>query len=108
MVDDQVSSKFTKKKIRKILGPTLAVVGLLYTYRSHLHACPREVIFIAWSLLPPIWLILENWLLFDVNEESLSDFEVFKHNQSLARNLVGWFFGFSRSLLPGRIKRLRN
>ena len=29
MIDDQVSPEFTKKKIRKILGPTLALVGLL-------------------------------------------------------------------------------
>ena len=94
MADDQVPRVFTKKKIRKILGPALALIGLLYTYRSHLNACPREIIFIAWSLLPPIWLILENWLLFDVKEESLSDFEVFKHNQSLARNLWGGFLIF--------------
>ena len=104
MVDDQVSRKFTKKKIRKILGPTLALVGLLYTYRSHLNACPREVIFIAWSLLPPIWLILENWLLFDVNEESLSDFQVFKHNQSLARNLWGGFLIFLAVYYMGGLK----
>jgi hypothetical protein len=104
MVDDQVSSKFTKKKIRKFLGPMLALVGLLYTYRSHLHACPREVIFMAWSLLPPVWLILENWLLFDVNEESLSDFEVFKHSQSLARNLWGGFLIFLAVYYMGGLK----
>ena len=104
MADDQASSKFTKKKIRKILGPLLAIVGLLYTYRSHLNACPREVIFIAWSLLPPIWLILENWLLFDVNEESLSDYEVFKYNQSLARNLWGGFLIFLAVYYMGGLK----
>ena len=104
MADDQVSSKFTKKQIRKILGPLLAIVGLLYTYRSHLNACPREVIFIAWSLLPPIWLILENWLLFDVNKESLSDYEVFKHNQSLARNLWGGFLIFLAVYYMGGLK----
>ncbi len=104
MADDRASSKFTKKKIRKILGPLLAIVGLLYTYRSHLNACPREVIFIAWSLLPPIWLILENWLLFDVNEESLSDYEVFKYNQSLARNLWGGFLIFLAVYYMGGLK----
>ena len=91
MSDNKVIGKWTKVKIRKILGPTLAIVGLLYTYRSHLNACPREVIFAAWALLPPLWLILEHWLLFDRDEESLADFETFKHNQNLARNLWGGF-----------------
>ena len=72
--DNKVTKKWEKAKIRKILGPALAIVGLLYTYRSHLDACPREVIFASWALLPPIWLILEHWLLFDRNEEPSKDF----------------------------------
>ena len=87
MLGNKIVNKWTKAKIRKVLGPALAVLGLLYTYRSHLNACPREIIFAAWAVLPPIWLILEYWLLFDRIEESLADFEAFKHSQALARNL---------------------
>ena len=94
MSDSEMANKWTKSKIRKILGPALAVLGLLYTYRSHLNACPREIILAAWALLPPIWFILEYWLLFDRNEESLADFEAFKHSQALARNLWGGFLIF--------------
>jgi hypothetical protein len=99
--DNKVTKKWGKAKIRKILGPALAIVGLLYTYRSHLDACPREVIFAAWALLPPIWLILERWLLFDRNEESSKDFETFKHSQSLARNLWVGFLIFLAAFYSG-------
>ena len=101
MSDNELADKWTKAKIRKILGPVLAVLGLLYTYRSHLNACPREVIFVAWSVLPPIWLILEYWLLFDRTEESLADFEAFKHSQALARNLWGGFLIFLATFYLG-------
>ena len=84
----------TKAKIRKVLGPTLVVLGLFYTYRYHLNACPRELIFAGWAVLPPVWLILEYWLLFDRIEESLAAFEAFKHSQALARNLWGGFLIF--------------
>ena len=94
MSNNKVTMGWTKKKIRKFLGPTLAIIGLLYTYRSHLDECPREVIFAAWALLPPVWLILEYWLLFDRNKESLEDFEAFKYNQNLARNLWVGFLIF--------------
>ena len=87
-------NKMAKTKIRKILGPTLAILGLLYTYHSHMDGCPREVIFAGWAILPPIWLIFEYWLLFDRTEESLADFEAFKHSQALARNLWGGFLIF--------------
>jgi hypothetical protein len=99
--DNKVTKKWKKSKIRKTLGPILAIVGLFYTYRSHLDACPREVIFAAWALLPPIWLILEYWLLFDRNEESSKDFETFKHSQSLARNLWGGFLIFLVAFYSG-------
>ena len=94
MSDNEIENKWSKAKIRKVLGPSLAVLGLLYTYRSHLNACPREVIFAGWAVLPPIWLILEYWLLFDRTKESLADFEAFKHGQALARNLWGGFLIF--------------
>ena len=99
--DNKATEKWGKAKIRRILGPTLAIVGLLYTYRSHLNACPREIIFAAWALLPPVWLIFEHWLLFDRNEESSKDFETFKHNQSLARNLWGGFLIFLAAFYSG-------
>ena len=98
---NKATGKWGKAKIRRVLGPTLAIVGLLYTYRSHLNACPRGIIFAAWALLPPIWLIFEHWLLFDRNEESSKDFETFKHNQSLARNLWGGFLIFLAAFYSG-------
>ena len=101
MSDNEAANKWTKTKIRKILGPTLAVLGLFYTYRSHLNACPRELIFAGWAVLPPVWLILEYWLLFDRVEESLADFEAFKHGQTLARNLWGGFLIFLAAFYLG-------
>jgi len=94
MPNNGVINKWKKAKIRKVLGPTLAVLGLIYTYRSHINACPRELIFAAWAVLPPIWLILEYWLLFDKAEESLADFDAFRYSQTLARNLWGGFLIF--------------
>jgi hypothetical protein len=98
---NKATGKWGKAKIRRVLGPTLAIVGLFYTYRSHLNACPREIIFAAWALLPPVWLIFEHWFLFDRNEESSKDFETFKHNQSLARNLWGGFLIFLAAFYSG-------
>jgi hypothetical protein len=86
-IDNKVLGKWTKAKTRRVLGPVLTIIGLFYTYHSHLDGCPREVIFVAWAMLPPIWLIFEYWLLFDSDEKSSKDFEEFKHSQSLARNL---------------------
>ena len=94
MSNNEAESRWTKVKVRKILGPVLAILGLLYTYRSHLNACPREIIFAGWAVLPPIWLILEYWLLFDRTEESSVNFKAFKHSQALARNLWGGFLIF--------------
>ena len=87
MSGNDLQTKWTKIKVRKILGPTLAVLGLLYTYRSHLDACPPEVIFFAWSILPPMWLIFEYWFFYDKTETTLDNFDAFKHSQALARNL---------------------
>lgn len=101
MPNSEVMNKLIKVKIRKILGPTLALLGLLYTYHSHLDGCPREVIFAGWAILPPIWLILEYWLLFDRTQESLADFESFKHSQTLARNLWGGFLIFLAAFYLG-------
>ena len=91
---NKATGMWAKSKIRRILGPVLVIVGLFYTYHSHLDGCPREIIFLAWALLPPIWLIIEYWLLFDRNEESSRDFEIFKHSHSLARNLWVGFLVF--------------
>ena len=99
--DNKATGKWEKAKIRRGLGPALAMVGLFYTYHSHLDGCPREIIFAAWALLPPIWLIFEHWLLFDRNEESSKDFETFKHSQSLARNLWGGFLIFLAAYYSG-------
>jgi len=99
--DNKATEKWTKAKIRRILGPALAMVGLFYTYHSHLDGCPREIIFLAWALLPPIWLVLEYWLLFDRNEESSKDFETLKHGQGLAQNLWIGFLIFLAAYYSG-------
>ncbi len=78
------TQKWTKAKIRRILGPTLVVAGLLYTYRSHFNHCPHEIILGAWIIIPPIWFFIEYNLLFDKKTE---DFEHLKYEQELARNL---------------------
>ena len=101
MSNNKTKIKWTKAKIRKILGPVLAILGLLYTYHSHVDGCPREVIFAGWAVGPPIWLIFEYWLLFDKTEESLADFEAFKHSQTLARNLWGGFLIFLAAFYLG-------
>ncbi len=79
-------SKWTRKKIREVLTPVLVVIGLLYTYHSHVTGCPRQVILGSWAVLPPVWMFIE-YLLFDSKTESLEDFEHFKYRQSLLRNL---------------------
>ncbi len=99
--DNKATGVWVNSNIRRILGPVLAIVGLFYTYRSHLDGCPREIIFLGWALLPPIWLIIEYWLLFDRNEESSKDFETFKHGQSLARNLWVGFLIFLAAYYSG-------
>ena len=75
---------WAKSKIRKYLGPVLVVVGLAYTYHSHITGCPRYVIFAGWALGPPVWFILEYGLLYEAENE---DFGAFRHYQSLCRTL---------------------
>ncbi len=86
MADDLQTKKWTKAKIRKILGPTLIVAGMLYTVRSHFNACPHEVILAGWAIAPPIWLFIE-YQLFDREKESPQEFEHFKYGQQLVRNV---------------------
>ncbi len=101
MAENSAPEKWTRARIRKILGPALAVVGLFYTYHSHLDGCPREVILAAWAVLPPLWLIVEYWLLFDRNRESSMEFEAFKYSQALARNLWIGFLAFLAAFYLG-------
>ena len=101
MAENSAPGKWTRVKIRKILGPALVVAGLLYTYRSHLDGCPREVILAAWAVLPPLWQIVEYWLLFDRNRESPLEFEAFRHSQVLARNLWIGFLAFLAAFYLG-------
>ncbi len=79
----------------------MAVAGLFYTYHSHLDGCPREIILAAWAVLPPLWLIVEYWLLFDRNRESPLEFEAFRHSQALARNLWIGFLAFLAAFYLG-------
>lgn len=95
------SEQWTRAKIRKILGPALVVAGLLYTYRSHVAGCPHHLILAAWAVLPPLWFILEYWLLFDRSRESSVAFEAFRYGQTLARNLWLGFLAFLTAFYLG-------
>ena len=88
MEQKKPKTEWTKRELRKVLGLTLVTIGLVYTYHSHLNACPRHVILGGWAIGPAIWFIVEYWFLFDPKEENLEDF---KHYQLLGRNL---WFGF--------------
>jgi hypothetical protein len=90
---------YKKPEIRKYLGPLLMVVGLAYTYHSHITGCPRYVIFAGWALGPPVWLMLEYALLFDSENE---DFVAFKHYQSLCRNLWLGFMAYLAAFYLGQ------
>lgn len=87
MMNPMQQKKWTPAKIRKVLGPALIVLGMLYTYRSHSTGCPRATILAGWAIVPPIWLAIEYLLLFDRRNESLEDFQHFRHVQQLTRNI---------------------
>ena len=88
-----------KSEVRKYLGPVLVALGLAYTYHSHITGCPRHVIFAGWALGPPVWFILEYSLLYDAENE---DLDVFKHYQSLCRNLWLGFMAYLAAFYLGR------
>ena len=92
-------NSWTKPEIRKYLGPFLVVVGLAYTDHSHVTGCPRYVIFAGWALGPPVWFILEYGLLFDAKKE---DLKIFRHYQSLCRNLWLGFLAYLAAFYLGR------
>ena len=91
-------TEWSKRKIRKFLGPALVIMGLGYTYHSHLSGCPRQVILGGWAMGPPIWFIIEYWFFFDAKEE---DLQLFKHYQSLGRNLWVGFLTFLAAFYLG-------
>ncbi len=68
-------SKWSRQKIRRALTPVVWAAGLLYTVRSHYTGCPREVILAGWLIAPAVWLMLENWFLYERGKE---DWELFK------------------------------
>ncbi len=76
----------TRIKISKAFLPTLMVLGILYTIRSHVTDCPPQTILGAWTVLPPVAFIID-YMLFDRKRESKEEFEHFKYVQGLARNL---------------------
>ena len=84
MDENTNQSNWTKAKIRSILCPTIWVIGLLYTVRSHFNACPHAVILGGWLMGPPVWLVLEFLFLFD---KTTDNWKFFKHTQMLQRNL---------------------
>ena len=88
-----------KSEIRKYLGALLVAGGLAYTYHSHITGCPRHVIFAGWALGPPVWFILEYYLLFDPENE---DFGTFRHYQGLYRNLWFGFIAYLATFYLGR------
>ena len=91
-------SVWSKRKIRKFLGPVLVAIGLGYTYHSHLTGCPRYVIFAGWAMGPPVWFAIEYWCLFDAKVE---DFQSFNHYQTLGRNLWLGFLAYLAAFYLG-------
>ena len=91
-------SMWSKRKIRKFLGPVLVAIGLGYTYHSHLTGCPRYVIFAGWALGPPVWFAIEYWFLFDAKNE---DLQSFNHYQTLGRNLWLGFLAYLAAFYLG-------
>jgi len=91
-------SVWSKRKIRKFLGPVLVAIGLGYTYHSHLTGCPRYVIFAGWAMGPPVWFAIEYWFLFDAKVENLQSFN---HYQTLGRNLWLGFLGYLAAFYLG-------
>ena len=91
-------SVWSKRKIRKFLGPVLVAIGLGYTYHSHLTGCPRYVIFAGWALGPPLWFAIEYWFLFDAKNE---DLQSFNHYQTLGRNLWLGFLAYLAAFYLG-------
>lgn len=77
------------------------VLGLAYTYHSHISGCPRYVIFGGWALGPPVWFIMEYKLLFDAENE---DLEAFRHYQCLYRNLWVGFLAYLAAFYLGNWK----
>jgi hypothetical protein len=76
--------RWCKQKVRKILTPAIWIIGALYTVRSHHTGCPREVILAGWVIAPAVWMMLENWLLYDRGQEEA---DAFKSWQWHERNL---------------------
>ena len=84
-----MNSEFEKNlwinsKVRKLLGLFIVIIGLGYTYYSHLNGCPHYIIFGGWAIGPPIWFIIEYRILFNAEAEDLHSF---KYYQGLCRNL---------------------
>ena len=77
-------NKWSRQKIRKMLTPAIWVIGILYTLRSHHTGCPREVILGGWLIAPVVWLMLENWLLYERGREEEGQFKKWQWHQ---RNL---------------------
>ena len=77
-------NKWNRQRIRRVLTPVIWVAGILYTARSHYTGCPREVILGGWFVAPAVWLMLENWLLY---ERDVDDWQMFKKWQWHQRNL---------------------
>jgi len=98
MDPESEKNKWSKRKIRKFLGPFLVAIGLGYTYHSHLTGCPRYIILSGWAIVPPVWFILEYRFLFDTKEE---DLQHFKHYQSLGRDLWLGFLAFLAAFYLG-------
>ncbi len=99
MDSDHEKTSWSKRKVRNWLGPALVLVGLAYTYHSHLTGCPRYVIFGGWALGPPLWFVLEYWLLFDPENE---DLQSFKYHQNLGKNLWLGFLIYLAAFYLGR------
>ena len=97
--EGSLMQSWTKSETRKYLGLLLVIVGLAYTYHSHITGCPRYGIFAGWAVGPPVWFILEYILFFDAENEDLVRF---RHYQGLCRNLWLGFIAYLAAFYLGR------
>lgn len=100
-MSEETATTWTREKIRNFLTPAFILMGLIYTYHSHITGCPPHVILGAWAIVPPVWFLVE-YLLFARDNNSVENFDRFKHRQGLFRNVWLGIVVFLTALYLGK------